>query len=153
MNRTRNISRRTAIIIAVTAGLIVVAAGAAFTASFVTAGDKLGAGAAGTTGCDTNGITAGVATPMDWSIGSGPGTDVEFSLSNVNVACNGKQWKATVGTATTLECIAQGSGTLSVAGSGGAGTATIVLNTDGCVVPGNPGGSGGVGSLTVTFYD
>ena len=150
MGGIRNITKRTAIIIAVAAGLIVLAAGAAFTASFVSSSSTLGAGAAPATGCDTNGITAGIASPMTWSVGTGQGTNFEYNLSNVNTACDGKSWQAVIGTATTLECIAQGSGTLSVAGGG---TATITLSTGGCTIPGNPNGTGGVGSLTVTFYD
>lgn len=150
MKSLQNVSRRTAIVIAVTAGLIVLAAGAAFTSSFTMIAQKLGAGATQTAGCDTNGITAGIASPMTWSVGTGQGTDFEYNLSNVNTACNGKSWQAVIGSASTLACIAKGSGTLSVAGGG---TATITLSTGGCAIPGNPGGSGGVGSLTVTFYD
>lgn len=150
MNGMRNVGRPTAIIIAVVASMTVVAAGTAFAASFVLSAQKLGTGATETAACDTNGITAGVASPMSWSIGSGTGLDlIQYDLTNVNAACDGKLWKAVVGSTTTLACIAAGSGTLSVSG----GAATITLNTDGCTIPVSGGGTGGVGSLTVTFYE
>ncbi|MGV1037750.1 MAG: hypothetical protein ACOYD0_12105 [Candidatus Nanopelagicales bacterium] len=150
MSHQLHVGRRSAIVIAVVAGMIVLAAGAAFAASFLMTTQTVGTGATQSTGCDTNGITAGVANPMTWSIGSGPGTNFEYTLSNVNTACNGKNWKATLGSATSLVCIAQGGGTLTVAGGG---TATINLSTDGCDIPGDPSGTGGTGSLSVTFYD
>lgn len=145
-----SVSRRTAIVIAVVAGLIVIAAGSAFAASFLLSAEKLGIGATQTDACDTSGITAGLPSPLGWSIGSGPGQNlVQYNLTNVDNSCNGKQWKAVVGTATSLVCIAQGSGTLSVSGN----AATILLSSDGCTIPVNGDGSGLVGSLTVTFYD
>lgn len=151
MKNFRDVSRRTAIIIAVAAGLIVLSAGAAFTAAFTMAADKLGTGATTAAACDTNGITATIANPMSWSIGSPPGTTVvQYTLTNVNAACDGKNWKASLGTVSLANtCVAQGSGTLSVSGS----TATIALSSPGCTIPDAGAGTGGVGSLTVTFYD
>lgn len=150
MSPQLHVGRRGAIVIAVVAGMFVLAAGAAFAASFLMTAQQLGTGATQSTGCDTNGITAGLANPMTWSIGPGPGTNFEYALTNVNTACNGKRWKATLGTATSLVCIAQGGGTLSVSGGG---AATLSLSTDGCDIPGDPSGTGGTGSLSVTFYD
>lgn len=150
MNGIRDVSRRTAIIIAVAAGLIVLAAGAAFTASFTISAQKLGTGATGTPGCNSNAITVDIPT-LVWSVGSSPGTTVvEYRLQNVDNACNGRSWKATLGSVTNPVCIAQGSGNnLSVSG----GVATIALSSDGCTIPAPPSAALGVGSLTVTVYD
>lgn len=146
----RGVSRRTAIIIAVTAGLIVFAAGAAFTAAFTLTSDRLVAGATDASACDTSGITAGIANPMSWSIGSAPGTTVvQYTLTNVDATCNGKQWQAAIGaSANANQCIAKGSGTLSVS----ANTATIALGSDGCLIP-DFSVFTNVGSLTVSFYE
>ncbi len=149
MNGIRDVSRRTAIIIAVAAGLIVLAAGAAFTASFTISAQKLGTGATGTPGCNSNAITVDIPT-LVWSVGSSPGTTVvEYRLQNVDSTCNGKFWKATLGSVTNPVCIAQGSGNLTVASN----TATIALSSDGCTIPAPPSATLGVGSLTVTVYD
>lgn len=145
-----SVSRRTAIIIAVVAGLIVIAAGSAFAASFLLSAEKLGIGATETNACDTNGITAGIPSPLSWSTGSGPGQNlIQYNLTNVDNSCNGKKWQAVMGTATSLQCVASGSGTLSVSGN----AATIMLSSDGCTIPVSGDASGGVGSLTVTFYE
>ena len=151
MNHLRTLSRRTAIIIAISAGILVLAAGAAFTASFTMTAKDLGASATSAAGCDSTGITVSVASPLTYSIGSAPGYDiVPLNLSNVDPSCDGRRYKATIAGATNLLCVTESTGTLSLSGT----NATITMpRTNGCTLPYAGAGTGGVGSVTLTIYE
>lgn len=104
--------------------------------------DSLAADTLDASGCDSNGITVGIATPMSFSAGSAPGfTVIQFALSGVNSACDGARYKATLQNSSG-NCTAQGDGTLTVSG----GNATIDLRSPNCTLGFNTG-------LTLTLYD
>lgn len=137
--------------------LLCAAGGVAFTASIASSNGQIATGSAATGACDTDGVSVDSPSPLSFSVGSAPGTNViQYNLTGVNAACNGKKFKAVLANSNaTPVCIAQGSGTLTVT----SGAASVLLSSNGCTIPTGTSGSSfdaatsGVGQLAVTFYD
>lgn len=130
--------------VAVGAGSVVAVAGivVAAAASMNVSSDSLAADTLDASACDSNGITVGITTPMNFAAGSSPGfTVIQFALSGVDAACDGVRYRATLQNSSG-NCTAQGDGTLSVSG----GNSTVDLRSSNCTLGFNTG-------LTLTLYD
>ena len=130
--------------------------GVAFTASIASSNGQIATGSAATGACDTDGVSVDSPSPLSFSVGSAPGTNViQYNLTGVNAACNGKSSRPCWPTAMPPRCASPRDPELTVT----SGAASVLLSSNGCTIPTGTSGSSfdaatsGVGQLAVTFYD